>query len=78
MARNACIKEVYHTRFLHMTPLGAQVANHLSFGREDTDDDKVSALGEVVAVGDPVWVKVVEVQQDDRGPKVNLSPVYPS
>lgn len=50
-----------------------QVSNYLEFTREDTDDAKKQALGEVVRINDRVYVKVVEVQQDDRGPKISGS-----
>jgi hypothetical protein len=47
-----------------------QVSNYLSFGREDSDETKKAEMGGVVAVGDKVWVKVVDVTEgDERGPK---------
>mmetsp|Transcript_26220 Transcript_26220/g.77861 ORF Transcript_26220/g.77861 Transcript_26220/m.77861 type:complete len:587 (-) Transcript_26220:1722-3482(-) len=54
----------------------SQVSNYLSFSREDTDEEKKAELGGVVAPGDKVWVKVVEVTPDDfsgRGPKIGCS-----
>lgn len=36
----------------------SQVANYLEFSAEDKEDERKRALGEVVAVGDDVWVKV--------------------
>eukprot|EP00877_Chromochloris_zofingiensis_P006031 jgi/Chrzof1/1681/Cz10g17030.t1 len=53
----------------------SQVSNYLDFGPEDTDEDKRRGIGEVVAVGDPVYVKVVEVSEDPsgRGPRIGCS-----
>jgi len=39
----------------------SQVSNYLSFTRDDTDEEKKAELAGIVAVGDVVWVKVVEV-----------------
>ena len=36
----------------------SQVSGYLDLGAEEGDDGKKRALAEVVAVGDPVWVKV--------------------
>jgi hypothetical protein len=35
-----------------------QVANYLEFSSEDSEADRKKALGEVVEVGQDVWVKV--------------------
>ena len=39
-----------------------QVSEHLRFTKDDSDEEKVASLAGVVAVGDSVWVKVVEVE----------------
>ena len=44
-----------------------QVSEHLRFTKEDSDEEKVASLAGVVAVGDSVWVKVVEVEGGDGG-----------
>lgn len=41
----------------------SQVSNYLSFTRDDSDEEKKAELAGIVAVGDVVWVKVVEVGQ---------------
>eukprot|EP00775_Hariotina_reticulata_P012440 gene12440-12577_t len=51
----------------------SQVANYLEFSSEDSEADRKKALGEVVEVGQDVWVKVVEVGEDARGPKIGCS-----
>ncbi|KAL6779060.1 hypothetical protein ACKKBF_B18930 [Auxenochlorella protothecoides x Auxenochlorella symbiontica] len=51
----------------------SQISDHLFFGKEDTDEDKVREMGEVLAVGEAVWVKIVEVGEDERGPRVSAS-----
>ena len=35
-----------------------QVSDHLEMDREDSDEAKVAALGQVLAVGETVYVKV--------------------
>lgn len=54
-------------------PAPPQISDHLFFGKEDTDEDKVREMGEVLAVGEAVWVKIVEVGEDERGPRVSAS-----
>lgn len=39
-------------------PPAPQVSGYLDLSSESTDEDKKKALGEVVAIGDSVWVKV--------------------
>ncbi|KAL4425307.1 hypothetical protein ABPG75_009323 [Micractinium tetrahymenae] len=51
----------------------SQISDHLSFAREDPDDAKVREIGEILSVGDPVWVKVVDITFDERGPKIGCS-----
>lgn len=53
----------------------SQVSEHMGLSREDTDEEKVAALSGVVALGDAVWVKVVELTpaEEGRGPKVGCS-----
>lgn len=51
----------------------SQVSDHLEISREDGDESKTAALASVVAVGESVQVKVVEVVADERGPKVGCS-----
>lgn len=42
-----------------------QVANGMEMGKEDSDEEKIAALSAVVAVGEAVYVKVVEIKEDD-------------
>ncbi|KIY92261.1 hypothetical protein MNEG_15702 [Monoraphidium neglectum] len=53
----------------------SQVSGYLDLSTEEGDEAKKKALAEVVAVGEPVWVKVVEVTDDDsgRGPRIGCS-----
>jgi predicted RNA-binding protein with RPS1 domain len=51
----------------------SQISDHMAFQKEDGDAERVAAISEVVAPGEQVWVKVVEVGQDERGPKVGCS-----
>lgn len=37
----------------------------MDIGKEDSDEDRVAALSAVVAVGEQVYVKVVEIKEDD-------------
>ena len=37
----------------------------MDIGKEDSDEEKVAALSAVVAVGEQVYVKVVEIKEDD-------------
>lgn len=37
----------------------------MDIGKEDSDEEKVAALSAVVAVGERVYVKVVEIKEDD-------------
>ena len=45
--------------------------------KEDSDEAKIAALGQVLAVGEAVWVKVTEIKDadpgSDRGPKIGCS-----
>lgn len=50
-----------------------QISDHLSFSSGDSDAEKIVGISEVVAQGERVWVKVVDVTQDERGPKVGCS-----
>ncbi len=43
-----------------------QVADHLDINRDDSDDSKVASLGAVVAPGEQIWCKVVEVKEGDE------------
>ena len=45
--------------------LTQQVADGMEMGKEDSDEEKVAALSAVVAVGETVYVKVVEIKEDD-------------
>eukprot|EP00891_Asterochloris_glomerata_P001351 jgi/Astpho2/1351/fgenesh1_pg.00024_%23_38_t len=47
---------------VHLT----QVADHLDINRDDSDDSKVASLGAVVAPGEQIWCKVVEVKEGDE------------
>ncbi|KAA6427965.1 MAG: S1 RNA-binding domain containing [Trebouxia sp. A1-2] len=54
----------------------SQVADGMDIGKEDSDEERVAALSAVVAVGEQVYVKVVEIKVDDgsgRGPKIGAS-----
>lgn len=54
----------------------SQISDHLALGRDDTDEERVADIGAVLAVGEQVWVKVVEVGQDpERGgpPRIGCS-----
>lgn len=42
-----------------------QVADGLETGKEDSDEEKIAALSAVVAVGETVYLKVVEIKEDD-------------
>lgn len=37
----------------------------MDIGKEDSDEERVAALSAVVAVGEQVYVKVVEIKEDD-------------
>lgn len=37
----------------------------MDIGKEDSDEERVAALSAVVAVGEQVYVKVVEIKVDD-------------
>lgn len=37
----------------------------MDIGKEDSDEEKIAALSAVVAVGEQVYVKVVEIKEDD-------------
>lgn len=53
-----------------------QVADGMDIGKEDSDEEKVAAVSAVVSVGEQVYVKVVEIKEDDgsgRGPKISAS-----
>lgn len=54
-----------------------QVSDHMEMDREDSDEAKIAAIGQVLGVGESVWVKVVEIKEadpgSDRGPKVGCS-----
>ena len=47
-------------------PAARQVSDHLEFSREDSDEQKTAALASVMAVGEAMKVKVVEVAFDER------------
>ncbi|EFN56958.1 hypothetical protein CHLNCDRAFT_143529 [Chlorella variabilis] len=51
----------------------SQISDHLSFSREDPDDVKVKEIGDILSIGDPVFVKVVDITADERGPKIGCS-----
>lgn len=54
-----------------------QVSDHMDMDKEDSDEAKVAAIGQVLARGEVIWVKVVEIKDaepgSDRGPKVSCS-----
>jgi hypothetical protein len=37
----------------------------MDIGKEDSDEDRIAALSAVVALGEQVFVKVVEIKEDD-------------
>lgn len=49
----------------------------MDMDREASDEAKVAAIGQVLSVGESLWVKVVEIREaepgSDRGPKVGCS-----
>ena len=49
----------------------------MDMDREDSDEAKVAAMGQVLAMGESCWVKVVEIKEaepgSDRGPKLSCS-----
>eukprot|EP00887_Chlorella_sp_A99_P003531 scaffold7.g3531.t1 len=51
----------------------SQISDHLHLERDAGDEERISTIGEVLSVDEPVWVKVVEVQFDERGPKIGCS-----
>ena len=42
-----------------------QVSNFMDFGKDDSDEEKIAALRSVAAEGDPCYVKVLDVKQDE-------------
>ena len=42
-----------------------QVADGLEIGKEDSDEEKVAAMSAVLNIGETVYVKVVEIKEDD-------------
>ena len=50
----------------------SQVSSYLSFSREDPDEVKKAELAGVVAIGDMIWIKVVEVDDDGSGRGVKI------
>lgn len=44
----------------------------MEIGKEDSDEEKVAALSAVVAVGETVYVKVVEIKEDDGSGRCKL------
>jgi hypothetical protein len=55
-----------------MSTCPRQVSEHLRFTKDDSDEEKVASLAGVVAVGDGVWVKVVEVEGAEAGGRVKV------
>jgi len=52
----------------------SQISDHLTFTAADSDADRIAAVSEVVGTqGEKVWVKVVDVTEDERGPKIACS-----
>jgi hypothetical protein len=49
----------------------------MEMDKEDSDEAKVAAMGQVLAMGENVWVKVVDIKEadpgSDRGPKIGCS-----
>eukprot|EP00884_Botryococcus_braunii_P001360 jgi/Botrbrau1/11224/Bobra.0075s0020.1 len=54
-----------------------QISDHLDLPKEDSDESKIKSIGEVLEIGEPIWVKVVEVKEEEgergRGPKIACS-----
>jgi len=44
----------------------SQLSNHMESSRDDSDEQKVEAMKGVVSEGEQVWVKVVEVREDEN------------
>ena len=40
-----------------------EISEHLEFSKEDGDDERVRGIEGVVSANDPVWVKIVDVQE---------------
>ena len=52
----------------------SQISQYLDVTRDASDEEKISIIAGVVAEGDDVWVKVVDVETQDGGPpRVSLS-----
>lgn len=52
----------------------SQISQYLDVPRDVDDEEKISIISGVVAEGDDVWVKVVDVERQDGGPpRVSLS-----
>lgn len=52
----------------------SQISQYLDVPRDASDEEKISIIAGVVAEGDDVWVKVVDVETQDGGPpRVSLS-----
>ena len=51
----------------------SQISDHLGFTGGDNDAERVAAISDIVPQGERVWVKVVDVTSDERGPKVGCS-----
>lgn len=49
-----------------------QVADGMEVGKEDSDEEKVAALSAVISVGETVFVKVVEIKEDDGSGRYKL------
>ena len=50
----------------------SNISDYLSFGRDESDDDKISALRDIAPEGHRVWVKVVEIREEP-GQRVKVS-----
>ncbi len=50
-----------------------QMSDYLSFAKDDSEEEKIATLEEIAPVGQRVWVKVVEVGQQDQGQRAKVS-----
>lgn len=53
--------------------IGRQISEDFKTNREDEDDVKIKAIEWFAPEGSQVWVKVVEVKEDERGVRVGCS-----
>lgn len=50
-----------------------QISDYLSFAKDEHEDEKIATLEEIAPVGQRVWVKIVEISQQDPGQRAKVS-----